>query len=213
MKGAVSVETQPYYAYISTFSTGNKEKAVLGETAFSEALSDYPVMMNVTYGKRQKDIDHLVFTYNSVVFNECKNTQEGFFMHYSWFCSHVFDRFADGLPVAQYYASTAGYSIKSIRFTLTIPRLNCSPIVKLAIKGLKIHVIETAIQILKTEDKPLWCEPVRSNILFVINSTQVNTRDQTVSDNTCSFLVIGPDLTASFLPTMRKMEVTRNDCV
>lgn len=165
----------PYYMIEANFSVGNKEKADLGETAFCEALSDFPVMVNVTYGKRQKDIDHLVFAYDTVVMNECKNTKEGFLMHYSWFCSHVAARFADGLPVAQYYAQTMGYSIKSIKFTLTIPKLNCDPIVKHAIKGLKINVIETEVQLLKSEDKKLWREPIRSNILSVINIDNTGT--------------------------------------
>jgi len=173
MKSA-QVETYPYYAFIDSYSVSNKEKAALGETAFAEALSDFPVMVNVTYGKRQKDIDHLVFTSNSVVMNECKNTQEGFFMHYSWFCSHVADRFADGLPVAQFYAHTAGYRIKDITFTLTIPKLNCTPIVKQALRGLKVHVIETGVQLLESEDKQSWHKPIRKQFLSVINTIQEN---------------------------------------
>jgi hypothetical protein len=99
---------QPYYVEENSFSVSNKEKGELGEKAFVEAINDFPIMINITYGKRQKDIDHLVFAANSVVMNECKNTNEGFFMHYSWFCSHIADRFAGGLPIAQYYAQTAG---------------------------------------------------------------------------------------------------------
>jgi len=175
------IETQPYYAFIDSYSIGNKEKAVLGETAFAEALLDFPVMVNVTYGKRQKDIDHLVFTARSVVMNECKNTNEGFFIHYSWMLSHVVNRFSDGLPVAQFYAHTAGYRIKDIKFTLTIPKLNCEPIVKKALKGLRIQVIETGVQLLKDEDKALWSKPVRSVILSVINNTQENSRDLVLS--------------------------------
>lgn len=170
----IKTEIAPYYAFISSYPTSNKEKAVLGETAFCEALSDFPVMVNITYGKRQKDIDHLVFTSNSVVMNECKNTKEGFVMHYSWLLSHVVDRFSDGLPVAQFYAHTAGYSIKDIKFTLTIPKLNCNPLIKKALKGLKIHVIETEVQLLRQEDKPLWSKPVRNGILSVINIIQEN---------------------------------------
>ena len=98
----------PYYISNSEFSTDNKTKAVLGESAFAESLQDFPVMVNVTYGHRQKDIDHLVFTSTSVVFNECKNTKESFEMHYSWFLDHVVNRFSDGLPVAQFYSQTAG---------------------------------------------------------------------------------------------------------
>ena len=175
----------PYYMIETTFSVGNKEKADLGETAFAEALSDFPLMMNVTYGKAQKDIDHLVFAGNTVVMNECKNTNEGFFMHYSWFCSHVADRFADGLPVAQYYAQTLGYKIESIKFTLTIPKLNCTPIVKQAIKGLKVSVIETAVQLLKPEDKQSWTEPIRKHILSVINTIQDNASTSTQDNHAC----------------------------
>jgi hypothetical protein len=171
------IKRQPYYAFIDSYPIGNKEKAVLGETAFCEALSDFPVMVNVTYGKRQKDIDHLVFAANSVFMNECKNINEGFFMHYSWMLSHVVNRFSDGLPVAQFYAQTAGYSIRDIKFTLTIPKLNCEPIVKKALRGLKIHLIETGVQLLKDEDKPLWSKPIRSNILSVLNNIQDNSRD------------------------------------
>jgi len=178
MKTKFENKQPPYYTTIDSYSVGNKEKAELGETAFYEALSDFPVMVNVTYGKRQKDIDHLVFTGNSVIMNECKNLYEGFFMYYSWFLSPVVDRFSDGLPVAQYYAQTAGYCIKDIKFTLTIPKLNCEPIIRKTLKGIKIHLIETGVQLLKDGDKPLWHKPVRSNILSVINSIQENTGDQ-----------------------------------
>jgi hypothetical protein len=148
----------------------NTEKAQFGENAFAEALSDFPVIMNVSYGQRQKDIDHLVFTSNSVIMNECKNTKENFVMYYSWFLSHVVDRYADGLPIAQYYAQTYGYSIKKIIFTLTIPHLNTEPIVTKALKGLKIHVIETNKQITIEEDKEQWYALVRRQILSVINN-------------------------------------------
>jgi hypothetical protein len=181
LEKAVKIESHPYYSYTCAYTPDNKEKAILGEAAFCEALSDFPVMVNVTYGKRQKDIDHLVFTGSTVVMNECKNTHESFFMHYSWFCSHVADRFADGLPVAQYYAQTMGYKIKSIKFTLTIPKLNCTPIVKQAIKGLKVSVIETGVQLLKPEDKQSWTEPIRKHILSVINTIQDNTSVSTMS--------------------------------
>jgi hypothetical protein len=181
MNCKAKIEKQPYYAFIDAYSASNKEKAKLGETAFCEALSDFPVMVNVTYGKRQKDIDHLVFTGNSVVMNECKNINENFEMHYSWFLSHVVNRFSDGLPVAQYYAHTAGYNIKNIKFTLTIPKLNCEPLIRKVLKGLKIHVIETGVQLLRDVDKPLWHEPVRRSILSVINSIQANTGDLTIS--------------------------------
>ena len=174
MNESVKTQVEPYYAFIESFSIGNKEKAKFGETAFAEALSDFPIMMNVTYGKRQKDIDHLVFTGNCVVMNECKNINENFEMHYSWFLSHVVNRFSDGLPVAQYYAQTAGYNIRNITFTLTIPNLNCEPLIRKCLKGSKIHLIETGVQLLKKEDKPLWIEPIRSNILSVINNIQEN---------------------------------------
>ena len=183
MSRLFKTEAAPYYVFISSYSTGNKEKAELGETAFAEALSDFPVMVNVTYGKRQKDIDHLVFTSNSVIMNECKNTSEGFFMHYSWLLSHVVDRFADGLPVAQYYAHTAGYSIKNIRFTLTIPKLNCEPLIRKTLKSLRIHLIETGVQLLKKEDKPSWSEPIRNGILSVINTNNKSTIDTNVPSN------------------------------
>ena len=122
-------------------------------------------------------------------------------MYYSWLSSHVIDRFADGLPVAQYYAHTAGYKISSVSFTLTIPKLNCESSVMQTIKGLKIHVIETGVQLLKPDDKPLWYETVRSNILSVINSTQVNTRDPPISNNSsCSLLVHNSGFSQSALP-------------
>lgn len=178
------IEEYPYYYFIESYSIDNKTKCELGERAFAGALPDFPLMMNVTYGKRQKDIDHLVFAYDSVIMNECKNTKEGFFIWYSWFSSHVIDRFADGLPVAQFYAHTAGHSTKNVAFTLTIPKLDCEPSVVKAIKGLKIHVIETLVQLLRPDDKPLWYEPVRTNILSVINSIQVNTRYSADSDCT-----------------------------
>jgi hypothetical protein len=118
---ATILESLPYYVAIDSFSIGNKEKGQFGEQAFAESVKDYTVLLNIQYGKRQKDIDHLVLTSNSVIMNECKNTSTGFFMVYSWFCSHVADRFADGLPVAQHYANTLGYRCTKIDFTLTIP--------------------------------------------------------------------------------------------
>ena len=204
------VVTYPYYSFIDSYSIGNKEKGELGENAFTESISEFPIMMNVTYGKRQKDIDHLVFTYDSLIFNECKNTKEGFFMHYSWFCSHIADRFADGLPVAQYYAQSAGYKIKDIKFTLTISKLNCDNIVRLALKGIKINLIETGIQLLKEADKILWYKPIRKIILSVLNSIQVNTRD-TLCDNSNSFSHQGSDLTKPVLPFRKSMRNLKND--
>lgn len=125
--------------------------------------------MNITYGQRQNDIDHLVFADHTII-NECKNVKENFMMWYSWFTSHVVDRFADSLPVAQYYARTLGYPVKSITFTLTIPYLNTEPTVKKALKGLGIKVIQTGKQLLKEEDKKLWYPQIRKQILSVINS-------------------------------------------
>lgn len=158
-----------YYSTVSEYPTSNKVKAKLGEEAFAEALSDYPVIMNITYGKRQKDIDHLVLTSDCLVFNECKNVNENFHMFYSWSLSHVVDRFSDGLPIAQYYGRTLGYSTKNIVFTLTIPRLNTEPIIRRAFKGVKIHVIETSKQLLDSRSKREWYNPIRKKILSVIN--------------------------------------------
>jgi hypothetical protein len=129
--------------------------------------------MNITYGQRQNDIDHLVFADHTIV-NECKNVKENFMMWYSWFTSHVVDRFADSLPVAQHYARTLGYPVKSITFTLTIPYLNTEPTVKKAMKGLGIKVIQTGKQLLKEEDKKLWYPRIRKQILSVINSISSN---------------------------------------
>ena len=47
---------KPYYLLESQYSITNKDKAQWGEGAFVEALSDFPILMNITYGKRQKDI-------------------------------------------------------------------------------------------------------------------------------------------------------------
>jgi hypothetical protein len=127
--------------------------------------------MNVTYGEGQKDIDHLVFTSDSVIMNECKNTKGNFYMWYSWFLSHVVDRFADGLPVAQFYARSFGYSFNNITFTLTISRLNAEFIVFKAIEGLKIRVIQTGKQLLNNDHKKRWYTPIRRQILSVINNT------------------------------------------
>jgi hypothetical protein len=200
----------PYYFNESGFSVSNKEKAKLGETAFAEALQDYSLMVNVTYGKRQKDIDHLVFTGKYVIMNECKNTNEGFFMHYSWFISHVANRFTDGLPIAQHYANIRGYKNEDIRFTLTIPKLNCDETIKLTLTKLKIHIIETGIQLLKEEDKVLWHKVVKNNILSVINSPQVNTRDP-LSDNSSSFSLQGSDLTKPVLSAKKTVRSLKND--
>jgi hypothetical protein len=180
---------KPYYLSESQYSIANKDKAQWGEEAFVEALSDFPILMNITYGKRQKDIDHLVLTSNHVVMNECKNTKENFHMFYSWFLSHVVDRFADGLPVAQYYARTFGYSVKSIVFTLTIPRLNTEPIVEKALKGLKIHVIETGKQLVDKDSLEKWHKPVRDRFLSVINNQDNNTGDHILESTQRSLLI------------------------
>ncbi len=116
---------EPYYSSMEEYSVRNKEKAKFGEEAFAEALSDYPVLMNVNYGKRQKDIDHLVFTCSLVIMNECKNTKEAFYIWYSWFLSHIVNRFVDGYPIAQFYAHTLGYSIKNIVLTLNYTKTKC----------------------------------------------------------------------------------------
>lgn len=167
---------EPYYVGKKEFSGSNQNKGKLGETGFTNALSDFPMLCNITYGKRQKDIDHLVFTCNYVVFNECKNTKESFQMYYSWFLSHVVDRFSDGLPVAEFYARAFGYPVKSIKFTLTIPYLNTEPITQRAIKGLKINVIETKKQLLNKKDLKNWRFQIRKQFLSVINIEEVYNR-------------------------------------
>jgi hypothetical protein len=179
---------EPYYCCVSTFSISNTEKARFGESAFAEALSDFPVYVNITYGKRQKDIDHLVLTSNSLIMNECKNTKEDFHMYYSWFLSHVVDRFADGLPVAQYYARSFGYPTRCVKFTLTIPCLNTEPIVEKAIRGLEIHVIQTGVQIIREQDKKLWYPTVREHILSVINTRYYIIRDLYIAHQRLSSL-------------------------
>ncbi|MDH5481675.1 MAG: NERD domain-containing protein [Candidatus Bathyarchaeota archaeon] len=180
--------SKPYYSVITKYSISNKEKALLGEQAFAEALSGYPVFINIAFGKRQKDIDHLVLTSKSVVMNECKNTKESFRIFYSWFLSHVVDRFADGLPIAQYYARALGYPIRNIIFTLTIPYLNTDMIVKKALKGLRIRVIQTEEQLLKERNKKHWYAPVRKQFLSVINNQANNYRDKIVDDEESHFL-------------------------
>ena len=117
-----------------------------------------------------------------------KTPKENFHMFYSWFLSHVVDRFADGLPVAQYYARTFGYSVKSIVFTLTIPRLNTEPIVKKALNGLRIHVIETEEQLVDKDSLEKWHKPVRDRFLSVINNQDNNTGDPILDSTQRSFL-------------------------
>ncbi len=167
---------EPYYTLVNAFPTTNTEKGRLGEEAFKESLSDFPILMNITYGKRQKDIDHLVFTGKSVIMNECKNNKESFFMYYPWFEDRVFNRFVEGLPIAQFYAHTLGYPTKVI-FTLTIPYLNTEPIVKKTISELGIKLIRTGKQLLKEGDKASWYVPVRRQILSVINNQTKNIKD------------------------------------
>lgn len=175
----MSYNKEPYYSHKEKWSKSNRVKAKLGENAFSDALSDFPILCNVTYGHRQKDIDHLVLTCDRLVFNECKNVKEGFQMHYSWFLSHVVNRFADGLPVAQYYARSLGYSTKHVIFTLTMPYLNTEPPVHKALRGLKIKVIQTGKQLTEERDTKKWCFPIRRQFLSVINTTTSN-------NNTCT---------------------------
>jgi hypothetical protein len=174
---------EPYHSQDNKYPITNTEKGRFGEQAFTEALSDFPILMNITYGKRQKDIDHLVFTSKSVIMNECKNNNENFFMYYSWFEDRVFDRFVEGLPIAQFYAKTLGCPVKDFIFTLTIPRLNTEPRVKLRLKQIKIHVIETKRQILKAKNKKQWYPIVRGQILSVINNQTNNTASFNEIDN------------------------------
>jgi len=175
---------KPYYLEKQEYPVSNTKKGELGERAFYDALSDYPVFCNITFGHRQKDIDHLVLTCDCLVFNECKNVKESFQMHYSWFLSHVVDRFADGLPVAQYYARSFGYSTKHVIFTLTIPCLNTDPPVHEALRGLKIRMIQTGKQLTEERDKKDWCFPVRRQFLSVINTT---TSNNTYTDHIYTF--------------------------
>lgn len=180
---------EPYYVGKKEFSVSNQNKGKLGETAYRNALSDFPILSNITYGKRQKDIDHLVFTCNCVVFNECKDTKENFQMYYSWFLSHVVDRFSDGLPVAQFYSRTFGYPVKSVKFTLTMPCLNTEPVTLQAIKGLKISVIETRKQLLNERDSKDWNFPIRRQFLSVINRKEVYYRVNKTRSNRLSKFV------------------------
>lgn len=158
----------------------------MGEIAFAEALSDCPILMNITYGKRQQDIDHLVFTSNTVIMNECKNTKEDFFTWYSWFLSHVLNRFAEGYPIAQFFARTFGYHTKNIVFTLTIPRLSTEPKVKASIRGARIYVIETGKQILTKTNTGDWNTPVRT---YILNSF-VNNRQKKVPFDPCCNVIV-----------------------
>lgn len=173
----MSYDKEPYYLNKEEWSQSNKTKAELGENAFSNALSDFPIWCNVTYGHRQKDIDHLILTCDCLVLNECKNLKESYQMHYSWFLSHVVNRFADGLPVAQYYARSLGYSAKQVTFTLTIPCLNTDHFVHEALKGLKIKVIQTGIQLTEERNKKQWYKQwhfsIRRQFLSVFNSNSI----------------------------------------
>ena len=61
---------------------------------------------------------------------------------------------------------------------------------------ININIIETEVQLLKQEDKPLWYEPVRSGILSVINSIQDNTADPSVNsiDGVADYSGAGPKI-------------------
>jgi len=167
----------PYYFNERVFPRSNKEKGNLGEVGFITAISKISchILCNITYGHRQKDIDHLLFARDFVIFNECKNVSEKFKMYYSWFLSHVVNRFVEGLPVAQYYARSFGYLSKALIFTLTIPHLNADPLVQKALKGLKIIVIQTGKQLLEEKDINQCRSRIRKQILSVINSYENNT--------------------------------------
>lgn len=78
--------------------------------------------------------------------------------------SHIVDRFTDGFPVAQYYARTFGYPVKSVIFTLTIPRLNAEPLIKKALKGIGIHVIVSDFSLKLLDACPL--NPLMLSIPF-----------------------------------------------
>lgn len=159
----------PYY--FDAFPASNATKGILGESEFATPISDFYILHNITYGHRQKDIDHLVLTSECIVFNESKNTKEDFEVSLSWFLSHILNRFVDGLPIAQWYARTLGYF--KIKLTLTITRLNTSPLIHSILKHLGIQIIETGKQlteIYQFREKALnqWAPKLRRKILSVL---------------------------------------------
>ena len=110
-------------------------------------------------------------------------------MYYSWFLSHVVNRFSDGLPVAQFYGRAFGYPTKNLKFTLTIPYLNAEPVTLRAIKGLKISVIETRKQLLHERDLKDWCFPIRRQFLSVINIEEYTVYDSSTTKSESDWML------------------------
>jgi hypothetical protein len=169
----------PYYLFNDELNAENSHKGFLAEWSFREGCEDYPIASNVEYNGKH-DIDNIVFTSKGTVINESKNLNENFVISYSWFLSHILDRFL-AYPIVQYYSKLFGYSDKII-FLLTIPRLKCDRRTELAIKGIGIKVLQTNKQVLNKKDVDRASSVIRRKFLSVLTNSSNNNSNSSDSN-------------------------------
>jgi hypothetical protein len=158
----------PYYLFNDRMNPENSHKGFLGEWSFREGCEDYLTVSNIEYSGKH-DIDNIVFTSIGTVINESKNINKDFKISYSWFLTHILDRFL-AYPIAQYYARLLGYPDKTI-FLLTIPSLKCDKKTELAIKGIGIKVLQTNKQVLNKKDVDRASSVIRRKFLSVLTNS------------------------------------------
>jgi hypothetical protein len=157
----------PYYLFNDKMNPENSHKGFLGEWSFREGCEDYLTVSNIEYSGKH-DIDNIVFTSIGTVINESKNISKDFKISYSWFLTHILDRFL-AYPIAQYYARLLGYPEKTI-FLLTIPSLKCDKKTELAIRGIGIRVLQTNKQALNKTDVKRLSLLIRSKFPSVLTN-------------------------------------------
>lgn len=168
----------------------NAAKGKYGEIAFLSSIENFPILSNIHYGHKQKDIDALILRSNSLDFNEIKNLKESFVVSYSWFLSHILDRFVDGTPIVEFYARTLGYNRNQVKKVLVIPKLNASRFIRSLLKGSGIEVVETKKQLtdnslLKERALNCWYFAIRRFFLSVYNNRHYSKKNKTKYEINC----------------------------
>lgn len=154
------------YYFEKAYPASNMFKGMVLDESIEDALFDFPILTNVPYGKSIKDIDNLIFFSKGVIVNENKNLKP-FIIFYSWFVSHILNRYVEGVPIAQYYARTVGYPVKCT-LALTISNFKADASTLRAIKSLDVKLIENGKQLLDYPSSDML-GVIRAKFLSVIN--------------------------------------------
>jgi hypothetical protein len=137
-------------------SLSNKQKCDLAEDTVFFSLSeiDVNVFRNIpTSSEGQGDCDS-VFQ-NCII--EIKNLNESFRIGFSWFCSHILDRFLKIDSIEDYITQHCKVEPRRI---VVVSKFNClkkdEDIIDCYLKTFNIEVLQMDCQLLTKEDEAVW---------------------------------------------------------